>query len=70
MTIAITPASFRPSDGKAVVGVCRQTLYRWANAGHIKVHKRGNMAFFVTSEVLGYITGLGDQLGDQVPKGE
>lgn len=59
------PLFVRPVDAKAVFGIHRATLYRWAEQGHIRIYKRGAASFVSTAEVSNYITGLGDQLGDQ-----
>lgn len=52
-----TPVTFRPADSKAVVGISRATLYRWAQAGHITLYRRGAMTFAKTAEVVEFITG-------------
>ncbi|MDN5569573.1 MAG: helix-turn-helix domain-containing protein [Paracoccus sp. (in: a-proteobacteria)] len=62
---AHTPIFIRPVQVKELFGIHRATLYRWAAAGHIKIHKRGAASFVSVSEVTDFITGsLGDQLGD------
>lgn len=58
------PVTFRPTQAPAVVGVSRATIYRWAEKGHVKLYKRAGMTFLRTDEVLNFIVGLGDQLGD------
>ena len=64
-TLERTPATFRPADSQAVVGISRATLYRWEQAGHITLYRRGAMTFARTAEVVHFITGEGGQLGDQ-----
>ncbi len=62
---AIRPVTCRPAQAQQVFGVSRATIYRWADKGHIKIYKRGGVALVKVEDVLSYITGLGDQLGDQ-----
>jgi excisionase family DNA binding protein len=57
------PIYVRPVRANEVFGVHRSTLYRWAEAGHIKIYKRGAASFVKVAEVTNYIEGLGDQLG-------
>jgi hypothetical protein len=58
------PIMVRVSNAKPAFGVHRATLYRWAAADHIKIHKRGAMSFVDPIQVKNFIMGLGDQLGD------
>lgn len=62
--VAHMPIYIRPVRSKEVFGVHRCTLYRWAADGHIKIYKRGAASFVRVDEVIKYIEGLGDQLGD------
>lgn len=62
---AQTPIFVRPAQIKALFGIHRATLYRWAAAGHITIHKRGAASFVSVAEISNFITGgLGDQMGD------
>ncbi|MAC81459.1 MAG: hypothetical protein CML66_25750 [Rhodobacteraceae bacterium] len=64
-----TPVTCRPSQAKETFGISRATLYRWADKGHIRLHKRAGLTFVVVQEVMDFITGVGDQMGDHQPKG-
>ena len=61
----IAPVTCRPTQAPQVFGVSRATIYRWAEKGHIRLYQRAGMTFVKVDEVLAYITGLGDHLGDQ-----
>lgn len=62
---AITcPATFRPGDSRAVIGIDPSTLYRWEKKGFIKLYRRAGTTFAVTQEVVDFIRNEGDQLGD------
>lgn len=56
---------FRPADAKAVIGVSRSMIYKWAKEGRITLRKHGGMSFVSMKEVRKIIDPLGDQLGDQ-----
>jgi predicted site-specific integrase-resolvase len=58
------PATFRPGDSQAVIGIDPSTLYRWEKKGFIKLYRRAGTTFAVTQEVVDFIRGVGDQLGD------
>ncbi|MFD1481647.1 helix-turn-helix transcriptional regulator [Paracoccus nototheniae] len=63
---AQTPIFIRPAQVQSHYGIHRATLYRWAAAGHVRIHKRGAASFVNVAELSNFITGsLGDQLGDQ-----
>lgn len=64
-TAKITPVTCRPTQAPQVFGVSRATIYRWAEKGHITLYQRAGMTFVKVDEVLSYITGMGDQVGDQ-----
>lgn len=55
----MTPVAFRPSRAKEVVGVDKRTLYRWVKEGAIRLYKKNGCTFFVTQEILDYITSDG-----------
>ena len=63
----ITPVTCRPTQAPQVFGVSRATIYRWADKGYIRLYQRAGMTFVKVDEVLAYITGLGDQMGDPAP---
>lgn len=56
----------RPSQAQQVFGISRATIYRWADAGAFKIHKRGNASFVKIADVTRYIEGgqVGDQTGN------
>lgn len=49
------PVYCRPSHARAIFGISRATIYRWAAAGHITLHKRGAATFVKVAEVAAYI---------------
>lgn len=51
------PIYVRPSRAQQMFGVHRATLYRWADAGHITIHKRGTASFVRVDEVRACIEG-------------
>ncbi|WP_017999052.1 helix-turn-helix domain-containing protein [Paracoccus sp. N5] len=51
------PIYIRPGKAQQMFGVHRATLYRWANAGHITIHKRGAATFVRLDEVRAFIEG-------------
>ncbi len=59
------PIFIRPYQAPEMLGVCRGTIYNWAKAGHITIHKRGSASFIQVSEVRDFILGLGGCLGGQ-----
>lgn len=46
------PAFFRPVDARKVVGLSRATMYAWAKAGHITLHKPSGATLIETAEVV------------------
>lgn len=50
-----TPIYLRPKAAAEVVGVHRATLYRWAEQGHIRIHRKGNASFVRISELIAYV---------------
>lgn len=63
-----TAITVRVSQAQPAFGVHKSTLYRWANEGHIAIHRRGSMSFVDPIEVKNYIMGLGDQMRGQSQK--
>ncbi len=59
----------RPGDAPNLFGVSRVTIYRWAKAGHIHLHKKGNMTFLDVQEVKNFILAPGGPSGGPDPKG-
>lgn len=55
----------RPVEVPELFGISTATVYRWAQKGHVKIHKRAGTSFIIIQDMIDYITGLGDQLGDQ-----
>ncbi len=51
------PIYVRPVKAQEIFGVHRATLYRWADAGHINIHKRGAATFVRVDEVRAFIEG-------------
>ena len=47
--------TIRVSDAPAVFSVSTDTIYSWAKAGRIRIHKKGGIALLKVSEVLAYI---------------
>lgn len=45
------PIFVRPCDVQAVFGIHRSTVYRWAAAGLIEIHRRGRMSFIRAEEL-------------------
>lgn len=64
MTAALTPVTCRPKDAPAVLGVSRSQLYRLADEGKIKLHRRAGMTWVVVSEWLDYVRGSDVTVGD------
>lgn len=62
---AAQPIYIRPGQAPAVFGVSRSTIYKWAKKGHVRIYKQGEISLVKVTEVENFITGLGDQLGDQ-----
>ena len=59
------PITCRPTQAQQIFGVSRATIYRWAERGHIRLYQRAGMTFIKVDEVMAYITGTGDQMGDR-----
>lgn len=51
------PIYVRTYEAKARFGVSRSTIYQWAKAGHITIHKRGGMSLLRVAEVVAFIEG-------------
>lgn len=51
------PLFIRPARVSELFGIHRATLYRWAAAGHVKIHKRGAATFVSVKELSDFITG-------------
>lgn len=64
MTAAPTPVTCRPKDAPTVLGVSRSQLYRLADEGKIKLHRRAGMTWVVVSEWLDYVRGSDGSVGD------
>lgn len=63
-----SPLYVRVSQAQEVFGLHRSTIYRWASAGLLTIHKRGNCSFLRVAEMQNLIEGgnsLGDHLGDR-----
>ena len=45
------PIYIRPVRAPEVFGISRSTLYRWAQAGLIRIYRRGSMSFVRVEEV-------------------
>lgn len=54
--MSATPIFVRACRAQEVFGIHRSTLYRWAEAGHFRIYKRGAASFVRTQEVVDYIT--------------
>ena len=55
MALVQQPVSCRVSDAKAMFGLSRATIYRWAAKGHIKIYKKSSMSFVNVSELWDFI---------------
>lgn len=51
------PIFVRTYEAKERFGVSRSTIYQWAKAGHITIHKRGGMSLLRVAEVVAFIEG-------------
>ncbi len=56
-TTVLQPLFVRVSDCPTVFGISRATIYRWKNAGDVKIFKRGGASFVKVSEMEDLITG-------------
>lgn len=54
---ATAPITCRPLQARSVFGVSRDTIYRWAKQGHVRLYQRGGMTFLRVDEVRDFITG-------------
>ena len=59
------PLYVRVAQAQEVFGLHRSTIYRWASAGLLTIHKRGNCSFLRVAEMESLIEG-GDSLGDHL----
>lgn len=59
---------FRPSQAPDVIGVSRDTIYRWARDGKIHLHDLFGIKFVDMAEIRKNMKPLGDQLGDRSEK--
>ena len=58
MNVAILqPLFVRVRDCPIVFGISRATIYRWKNAGDVKIYKRGGASFVKVTEMEELITG-------------
>ncbi|MCV6592708.1 MAG: helix-turn-helix domain-containing protein [Silicimonas sp.] len=64
MTHPLLPVSFKPSNSKAVVGVCPATIYKLVNEGKLRLYKHGTASLILSEDWIKYVRSLGDQLGD------
>jgi predicted DNA-binding transcriptional regulator AlpA len=62
-TAAAMPIFVRLSASQERFGVHRSTLYRAAERGEIKIHKRGAMSWVETAEVSAWIMGCKKEMG-------
>lgn len=53
----------RPGQAPEIFGISRTTIYRWVQAGHFQIYKRGQNSMIRVADVEKYITGLGGSLG-------
>lgn len=51
------PLFVRVSDAKEMFGVHRATIYRWAEAGKLTIHKVGSVSLLSVAEMEAMITG-------------
>jgi predicted site-specific integrase-resolvase len=58
------PIYTRLHKAPEVFGVSVSTIYRWAESGLVKIHKRGRASFLRTDEVILAVEGMGEQLGE------
>lgn len=54
---------FRPSQAPHVIGVSRDTIYRWQREGKIKLTKLHGITLVPMSEIRKHLEPVGDQLG-------
>lgn len=52
-----SPIFVRVSQAPEVFGYSTSTIYRLAQRGEIKIHKRGGSSFLRVSEIVAYIEG-------------
>ncbi len=51
------PLFIRPKTVQPMFGFSRSTLYRWVEAGHLRLYKRGPATFVKVSEIEELLTG-------------
>ena len=51
------PLFIRPKTVQPMFGFSRSALYRWAEAGHLRLYKRGPATFVKASEIEELLTG-------------
>lgn len=59
------PLYVRVVDSQPVFGIHRATVYRWAAAGLIRIHKRGSASFLSVAEMKRLIEGDGNEGDDE-----
>jgi excisionase family DNA binding protein len=47
--------TIRVSEAPEVFGISTDTIYKWRDAGKIRIHKKGGMSLLKVSDVLAYI---------------
>ena len=55
--MSAAPIYARPVDAPRIFGISRSTLYRWAAAGYVTIHRRGGASFVRIEEVCAFIEG-------------
>lgn len=53
----LQPITCRPVQAKELFGVSTATIYRWAQKGHIRIHKRAGCSFLNVEEVKNFLLG-------------
>lgn len=51
MSQAVQPIYVRVTDSRKVLGVHPATIYRWAKAGRVTIHKVGSVSLLRVAEV-------------------